>query len=193
MYTYIRISPPLRWWIKRRRGSERACCCSTRVCQCLPVSTPTYLCKSFNLTPPPRIPREIVSRNLFVFIASNGGERHRSDPQQPYDRVSLVPTLLLADLYIDVKSCATRALRASLHPKKYPRKLMYVPLYLPYLSLIQPRDRNTYIYTYVTPVYDVTEERAASFSAFYYNVYTLVFVCARGVLGLTKENTIFIL
>lgn len=119
---------------ERERESARACC-STRVCQCLPVSTPTYLCKSFNLTPPyrARIPREIVSRNLFVFIAPTVGKRRAAfDPQQPYDRVSLVPTLPPTRVYIDVKSCATRTLRASLQPKNYLRKSMLPP--------IQPRD-----------------------------------------------------
>ena len=72
---------------ERERGKQSGCC--TRVCQCLPVSTPTYLCKSFNLTPPYRVipEREIVSRNLFVFIARpNGGSQSRS-AEQPYDRV----------------------------------------------------------------------------------------------------------
>lgn len=36
-----------------------------RVCQCLRVSTPSYLCKSFNLTPGSRL----YLANLFVFIA----------------------------------------------------------------------------------------------------------------------------
>lgn len=68
------------------------------------------------------------------------------------------------------------------------------PPVLPYLSLIQPRDHNANTYTYVTPVYDATrEERAASRSAFYYNVYVSRICYARGVLGLTKENIISIL
>lgn len=72
----------------RGRGRQSGCC--TRVCQCLPVSTPTYLCKSFNLTPPYRVipEREIVSRNLFVFIARpDGGSSQSRSAEQPYDRV----------------------------------------------------------------------------------------------------------
>lgn len=81
----------------RGRGRQSGCC--TRVCQCLPVSTPTYLCKSFNLTPPYRVipEREIVSRNLFVFIARpDGGSSQSRSAEQPYDRVfPILPPFLL--------------------------------------------------------------------------------------------------
>lgn len=89
---------------KRKREKTRACC-GTRVCQCLPVSTPTYLCKSFNLTPPQRarIPREIVSRNLFVFIASTVGNVARRPTAAIRSRFSCLDAT--ADhVYIDVKS-----------------------------------------------------------------------------------------
>lgn len=81
----------------RGRGRQSGCC--TRVCQCLPVSTPTYLCKSFNLTPPYRVipEREIVSRNLFVFIARpDGGSSQSRSAEQPYDRVfPILPTFFI--------------------------------------------------------------------------------------------------
>lgn len=59
------------------RGRERKrACCSTRVCQCLPVSTPTYLCKSFNLTPPYRAypERDRISKPIRIHCL-DGGER----------------------------------------------------------------------------------------------------------------------
>lgn len=70
-------------------------CCGTRVCQCLPVSTPTYLCKSFNLTPPAcrAYPRERSYLETYSYSLPRRWGTCCAvpfDPQQPYDRVSLV-------------------------------------------------------------------------------------------------------
>lgn len=107
-------TPSPRWRIKRpgcccdekdreREGksSGARACCGTRVCQCLPVSTPTYLCKSFNLTPPYRVlarARARVSRErsyleTYSYSLPRRWGTSLDDPQQPYDRVSLVPML----------------------------------------------------------------------------------------------------
>lgn len=71
------------------RGSERACARGTRVCQCLPVSTPTYLCKSFNLTPPAcraNPERDRISKPIRIHCLDGGETRcaapHRAAPRR---------------------------------------------------------------------------------------------------------------
>lgn len=98
-YNFVQRSLPLSWrWIERDGAGPSArkresMCCGTRVCQCLPVSTPTYLCKSFNLTPPacrayPE--RDRISKPIRIHCLDGGERAAPLDPQQPYDRVSLV-------------------------------------------------------------------------------------------------------
>lgn len=103
-------------------------CRGTRVCQCLPVSTPTYLCKSFNLTPPacrayPE--RDRISKPIRIHCL-DGGERGRAASTHSSYTIAFLLSTIANRVYIDVKSCATRALRASLHPRRYLRKLMYL-------------------------------------------------------------------
>lgn len=64
-----------------QKEKERTCC-STRVCQCLPVSTPTYLCKSFNLTPPYRAypERDRISKPIRIHCPDGGETPCRARP-----------------------------------------------------------------------------------------------------------------
>lgn len=64
------------WVVAKQEGRQSGCC--TRVCQCLPVSTPTYLCKSFNLTPPYRWSRERSYLETYSYsLPGRWGEQRR--------------------------------------------------------------------------------------------------------------------
>jgi len=88
------------------------------------VSTPTYLCKSFNLTPPYRAypERDRISKPIRIHCLDGGERRSTRSSHTIAFPLSRPPP---SGVYIGVKSCATRALRFSLQPGNT-RKLMYL-------------------------------------------------------------------
>lgn len=93
----------------RSARKRESMCRGTRVCQCLPVSTPTYLCKSFNLTPPAcraNPERDRISKPIRIHCL-DGGETRCAAPRRSTHSSHTIAFLLSATadrVYIDVKS-----------------------------------------------------------------------------------------
>lgn len=149
--------------VAKQEGRQSGCC--TRVCQCLPVSTPTYLCKSFNLTPPYRWSRERSYLETYSYsLPGRWGEQRRPIRRAAIRSRFPCPDATTNHFYIRVNLIALA--HAFISSKNWPLKLLGEFVYLSSDDYSMPHWEHVarYLVTVIFGKYSTT--RTQSFEDF---------------------------